>query len=212
MANGFKQNVPPNLLQLYEVHDFGHASAILAKDFQAEYGELCSALAAFRIKKSMILAAGGNESGIPKAFSSLLRPLDWLESKLEAELRVGDMAVSKQTHKIDYVKGRVAADFEWNSKDQTFDRDLYAFNTFFQYNKISAAVLVTRGSDLASLFRTMGSVTDRHGVTRKVSAKFGASTTHMGKLLPRLEANRQGGCPVLVFGITSKMIMEDVVG
>ncbi len=26
-------------------------------------------------------------------------------------------------HKIDYVKGRVAFDLEWNSKDQTFDRD-----------------------------------------------------------------------------------------
>src|SRR3546814_4372321 len=25
-------------------------------------------------------------------------------------------------HKIDYVKGKVAFDLEWNSKDQTFDR------------------------------------------------------------------------------------------
>lgn len=30
-------------------------------------------------------------------------------------------------HKVDYVKNRVAFDLEWNSKDQTFDRDLYAF-------------------------------------------------------------------------------------
>lgn len=28
-------------------------------------------------------------------------------------------------HKVDYVKNRVAFDVEWNSKDQTFDRDLY---------------------------------------------------------------------------------------
>src|SRR3546814_8113787 len=33
-------------------------------------------------------------------------------------------------HKIDYVKGKVAFDLEWNSKDQTFDRDLYAMNAF----------------------------------------------------------------------------------
>ena len=32
-------------------------------------------------------------------------------------------------HKIDYVKKRVAFDMEWTSKDQTFDRDLYALRT-----------------------------------------------------------------------------------
>ena len=39
--------------------------------------------------------------------------------------------------------------------------------------------------------------------------KFGASTTQMGKLLPRLNAGRNGGCPILVFGITPK-IFDDV--
>ncbi|MFP4030091.1 MAG: hypothetical protein ACOC98_08885 [Thermodesulfobacteriota bacterium] len=28
----------------------------------------------------------------------------------------------------------------------------------------------------------------------------------MGKLLPRLQAGRNGGCPVLVFGITPKLL------
>jgi len=40
-------------------------------------------------------------------------------------------------------------------------------------------------------------------------AKYGASTTQMGKLLPRLEAGRNGGCPILVFGITRKSIIEE---
>ncbi|MCQ8106105.1 hypothetical protein NP590_18500 [Methylomonas sp. SURF-2] len=35
---------------------------------------------------------------------------------------------------------------------------------------------------------------------------YGASTTQMGKLLPRLAVGRNGGCPVLVFGITTKLI------
>ena len=30
-------------------------------------------------------------------------------------------------HRIDFLNGRVALDLEWNSKDQTYDRDLYAF-------------------------------------------------------------------------------------
>ncbi|MFI5102054.1 MAG: BglII/BstYI family type II restriction endonuclease [Terriglobales bacterium] len=33
------------------------------------------------------------------------------------------------------MKGGVALDVEWNSKDQTFDRDLYAFRTFFEFGR-----------------------------------------------------------------------------
>ena len=45
-------------------------------------------------------------------------------------------------------------------------------------------------------------------VGKTVSAKYGASTTWMGKLLYRLNAGRHGGCPVLVFGITPKLIED----
>ena len=45
-------------------------------------------------------------------------------------------------HKIDYVKEKVAFDLEWNSKDQTFDRDLYAFNAFFLSGAIDAGILL----------------------------------------------------------------------
>jgi len=107
-------------------------------------------------------------------------------------------SISHGSHKVDYIKGRVAFDLEWNSKDQTFDRDLYAFRAFFEYDAISLGILVTRSNDLDPLFNTLG-----------VKAKYGASTTHMGKLLPRLIAGRNGGCPVLVFGITQKLIQEN---
>jgi hypothetical protein len=49
-------------------------------------------------------------------------------------------------HKIDYVKGKTAFDMEWNSKDQTFDRDLYAMAAFFQSGAIDVGVLVTRSA------------------------------------------------------------------
>jgi hypothetical protein len=39
-------------------------------------------------------------------------------------------------------------------------------------------------------------------------SKYGASTTWMGKLLYRLNAGRNGGCPVLVFGITPKCVSD----
>lgn len=100
------------------------------------------------------------------------------------------------THKVDYVKGRVAFDLEWNSKDQTFDRDLYAFRAFFDYDAISLGILVTRSNKLDPIFRDLG-----------LMHKYGASTTHIGKLLGRLKAGRNGGCPVLAFGITPKLLI-----
>jgi hypothetical protein len=44
---------------------------------------------------------------------------------------------------------------------------------------------------------------------KKVANKYGASTTHMEKLLPRLEGGSGGGCPILVFGITKAKYVED---
>jgi hypothetical protein len=190
-------NVPADLRDLYDVRDYRHAAAILATEFPGEYDELCEALRQFRVTEAQILAPGGNESEIPKAMSKILRPLGWLEGKLRATLMVDDQSIQSDSHKIDYLKGRVAFDMEWNSKDQTFDRDLYAFRVFFEYNKISVGVLLTRGLGLNDVFRRLG-----------VMSKYGASTTHMGKLLPRLESGRAGGCPLLVVGITPKGIVR----
>lgn len=96
---------------------------------------------------------------------------------------VDDKVVSSDTHRIDYGKGRVALDLEWNSRDQTFDRDLYAFRTFFEFGKISVAALITRSEQLNEVFTRLN-----------VMPKYGASTTHLGKLWPRLDASRHGGC------------------
>ncbi|MFU0505829.1 BglII/BstYI family type II restriction endonuclease [Pseudaminobacter sp. NGMCC 1.201702] len=98
---------------------------------------------------------------------------------------------------MDYVKNKVAFDLEWNSEDQTFDRDLYAFDAFYQAGAIDAAVLLTRSKDMNDVFRALG-----------IMSKYGASTTWMGKLLYRLNAGRNGGCPVLAIGIKPKCIED----
>ncbi len=189
--------IPSDISENYEIKDFRHAAAILAHEFPAEFDELCEALRKFKITKTDICKPGGNESTIPKKMSAILRPLGWEEKKLQARMIADDIEVHQDTHKVDYLKGRVAFDLEWNSKDQTFDRDLFAFRTFFEYDRISVGVLVTRSNDLDMLFEELG-----------VKKKYGASTTHMNKLLPRLKAGRNGGCPVLVFGITQKLVSE----
>jgi CRISPR-associated protein Csd2 len=193
----------------YEFHDHQHAIAILTLDFPELLTDICDVLLAFRIGIEHIKKAGGNESQIPKTLSEQLRPLGWEERKLSAELVVDGESVSADTHKIDYVKGQVAFDLEWNSKDQTFDRDLYAFRAFFDYHKIAVAVLLTRATSLNEVFRNLGTYTDP--VTSKEKtylAKYGASTTHLDQLLRRLRAGRSGGCPILALGITPKQITQ----
>lgn len=205
----WEEHIPPDIAELYEIHDYKHAAAILASEFPKEFNELCEALRKFRFTVEDIKLAGGNESLIPKKYSKILNPMGWAEGNLKAKLVIDDQEISLDTHKVDYIKGRVAFDLEWNSKDQTFDRDLYAFRAFYEYDKISLGVLVTRSNDLDKLFDSLGSYTDKNGEVRKYKAKYGASTTHMGKLLPRLKSGRNGGCPVLVFGITRKLVTSE---
>jgi len=192
----WKDYIPAEISELYEVHDYRHAAALLSCEFPDLFEEICSALMRFRFRLEDVMESGGNESKIPKHMSALLRPLGWVEGKLTAKMVVDGRELSPDTHKIDYVKGRVAFDLEWNSKDQTFDRDLYAFKAFFDYDRISLGVLVTRSTmSLTPWFKQLG-----------IQGKYGASTTHMNKLMPRLEAGRSGGCPVLVFGITKALL------
>ena len=219
---------------LYDVYSYRHAAAILANSFPAELAEIEAALLAFRITTRDIGTPGGNESDMPKKFSRTLRPVGWVESRIQGDLlvrmqeydelflpsgKVKKVKRSESTprmienfidgHKIDYVKGRVAFDLEWNSKDQTFDRDLYALRAFHECGLISAGVMVTRSEKLNPVFDVVPQLNKAgEEVGKTVRAKYGASTTWMGKLLYRLNAGRHGGCPVLVFGITPTLFED----
>ena len=205
------QHLPEAIYSLYEVHNFRHAAEVLSTSCPNEFEELCAALAAFRLTIADITAPGGNESTIPKLVAKLLRPHGWYETRIRGDLVVTiethtDLGLEKAEHridnfldghKVDFVKNGVAFDLEWNSKDQTFDRDLYAFRAFHEAGVISAAVLLTRSASLNPVFKRLG-----------VLSKYGASTTWMGKLLYRMNAGRNGGCPVLVLGITPNLIED----
>lgn len=104
-------------------------------------------------------------------------------------------------HNIDFIKGRVAFDLEWNSKDQTFDRDLLAMRTYFDCGLIDVGVIVTRSKELNDVFKL---ITDSSG--KSLMPKYGASTTWLGKLEYRLKSRRNGGCPILAIGIRKTCI------
>lgn len=235
-----QQCISPEVLSLYDVYSFRHAASILKHSFPTELSEIENALLNFRITTFDIAKPGGNESDLPKRISSFLRPCDWYETRVQGDLLVRVTEQSEEFlpngkikkhllpakesivlenyidgHKIDYVKGRVAFDMEWNSKDQTFDRDLYAFRMFHECGIISAAILLTRSEKLNEVFNILparkkdGSVeVDSNNNPRMCKSKYGASTTWMGKLLYRLNAGRHGGCPVLVIGICPDIITD----
>ena len=87
--------------------------------------------------------------------------------------------------------------------------DVYALRAFHDCGLISAGVMVTRSASLNPVFEVVPQLNKAgEPVGKTVRAKYGASTTWMGKLLYRLNAGRHGGCPVLVFGITPKLITD----
>lgn len=204
------------LFDKFEFQNYGHALEILSEAFPDEWNEIQDSLEQLSISVDELKAAGGNETEIPKKFDSVLYPLGWRELKITGDLlvkiyprranqrgRFADTPINEKTiegyidgHNIDFVKGKVAFDLEWNSKDQTFDRDLLAMRTYFDCGLIEVGVIVTRAENLNDVFR---SVTDDNG--RPLIAKYGASTTWLGKLESRLRSRRNGGCPILAIGI-----------
>lgn len=205
--------LPDTIRSRYELYNFSSAVEIMSQTHTEAFAEIIETLDKFQIELSDILEKGGNESKVPKKLSALLRPLDWKETEISGDLVIrlleGKMRKTPcrefrltdfiSGHKIDYVKGEVAIDLEWNSKDQTFDRDLYAFRTFFECGVISCGVIITRSEKLNVVFDFLGN---------EVKKKYGASTTWMGKLLPRIHARRHGGCPLFVVGITPETISD----
>lgn len=80
--------IPADIRELYEVHSYRHAAAILANSAVQELNEIFAALRAFRLTREMITIGGGNESAIPKEFSKLLRPSGWFETRIHGDLLV----------------------------------------------------------------------------------------------------------------------------
>ena len=208
----WEELIPETIKDKYEIHNFNHAVEILYQAYPTEFQELLDALDNFTLSVEDVIVGGGNESSVPKKLSGKLHPKGWKEIKITGDLlvKLHQRSPSRTEeimirdfiagHNIDYVKNKIAVDLEWNSKDQTFDRDLYALRSFYECGIISCGVIITRSEQMNAVF-----------VRLNIMKKYGASTTWMGKLLPRLHAGRHGGCPLLVIGITPKLIdnLED---
>lgn len=190
--------LPDYILENYEVYEWKHACAILKEDFPNEWNDILEVLSSFRLKKSYITNPGGRKSQVSEFIDSFLYERNWTEKEFQTKVVVDDLSIDTPTHKVDCFRNRVAVEIEWNNKDPFFDRDLNNFRLLFDLRAISIGVIITRCDDLQDIFNELGR-----------GSSFGASTTHINKLLPRIEGGGGAGCPILVFGIKKNLYCED---
>lgn len=189
--------LPKKIRNKYEVYEWKHACAILKNDFPKEWKDIIELLGNFRLCKSWITEAGGRKSKVSDSIDNFLYERGWVEKEFATSVKVDEHLMDSPTHKVDCFKNGIALEIEWNNKDPFFDRDLNNFRLLFDLRAISVGVIITRCDHLQEIFVKL----DR-------GASYGASTTHMSKLLSRIEGGSGAGCPILVIGITNKLYDE----
>lgn len=183
----------------YQCAEWRHACAVLSGDFPQEWADLLEVLHEFRLFRSEIETPGKNRGPIAQRLDNHFYSLGWRERSFATAIRVDDVEKESPTHKVDNFKNGVACDVEWNNKDPFYDRDLNNYRLLFDLRAVSVGVIITRATHLQEIFKALGK-----------GASYGASTTHMGKLVPRLEGGSGGGCPILALGMKRELYVDDV--
>ena len=182
--------IPDELRRRYTLAERGHATAILAADFQEELADIVGCLRAFRLKRSDILRPGGGRSQIPITIDGFLNERGWREKAFDIKITVDGQPVPIPTHKIDNFKNRIGVEVEWNNKTAFYDRDLNNFRLLNELKVLSVGIIVTRVTALQELFVQLGKGTS-----------YGASTTHWDKLIPKIDGGGASQCPLLLVGM-----------
>lgn len=190
--------IPQEIRNRYEVYEWKHACAILKGDFPNEWYDIMELLQQFTLCKSWLTEGGGRKSNVSDSIDRFLYDKGWIEKDFSTSIKVDNKVMDSPTHKVDCYKNKIAVEIEWNNKDPFYDRDLNNFRLLFDLRAISVGVIITRTDELQEIFNNLGR-----------GKSYGASTTHMSKLLPRIEGGGGAGCPLLVFGIKKEPYNED---
>lgn len=182
----------------FEVHEWRNAAAILQEVKPTEWDDMLTMLRAFVLRKSWIVEGGGRKTKLSQWVDSFLGDRGWVETGFATAVVVDGNQRDSPTHKVDCFKNGVGLEIEWNNKDPFYDRDLNNFRLLFDLRVIEVGVILTRCDELQEVFVAL----DR-------GKSYGASTTHMSKLLPRIEGGSGGGCPLIVFGIRKVLYDPD---
>ena len=197
MAN--RSKVPADILERYYVQEWRHGITILSSVYQKEWKDILETLREFRLLRSAILEPGGSKSpNISSKIDGALYARGWKEKSFDTKITVDEVPHPSPTHAVDCFKNRVALEMEWNNKDPFFDRDLNNFRLLFDLRVIDVGVIVTRATELQTIFKALGK-----------GSSYGNSTTHFAKLLPRIEGGGGGGCTIVAFAIKKECYVDD---
>ncbi|MEY2116489.1 MULTISPECIES: BglII/BstYI family type II restriction endonuclease [Rhodanobacter] len=195
-----------------------YADVILRKAFPARSDDLIVALNQFAPTLDELRSGGGGRTVFVKRFDDSLAAMKDQEQtvwgkqniSISKELALDGTTLKKvrtRGHEIDmFGKGSVdnplpgiAVEMEWNNKDPFFDRDLLSFQALHKEGVIAIGVIITRGPELQALIGNTIQSRDR-------GCKYGQSSTHWDKLLPRVNLGGGGECPLLLVGIEPERV------
>nr|WP_306270841.1 BglII/BstYI family type II restriction endonuclease [Ornithinimicrobium sp. HY1793] len=178
--------------------------------FPARFDDLWLTLENYSIGADELVAGGGNRAGHTARFDASLQRFGWGKRNITIEKFVDGRPIHRtRGHEIDMFGAGpggapdpypgVGVEMEWNNKDPFFDRDLLNFQALHREGALAVGVIVTRGPDLQQIIGPT-----IYGTSR--SPKFGRSTTHWDKLVPRVELGGGGECPLILIGIQPERI------
>lgn len=200
--------VKPSVEDLPEGYRYGvtrYADLILREAFPDRYRDLLAVLTEFQIDIDELTRGGGGRATHTIRFDSLLQSRGWGKRNISIAKLIDDRMIhSTRGHEIDMfgvgsedeAYPGIAVEMEWNNKDPFFDRDLLNFAALHREGALAVGVIVTRGPTLQ---RIVGSVIKTGKTSRNM--KYGTSSTHWDKIIPRINLGGGGECPIMVIGI-----------
>lgn len=195
----------PTVTGLPDGYSYGvtrYADLILSEAFPERFADLVVALSSFDATYGELEAGGGNRTPFVARFDGQLGQRGWGKRTITIGKTIDEVSISAvRGHEIDmFATGAdgaypgIAVEMEWNNKDPFFDRDLLNFQALHREGVLAVGVIVTRGPTLQPIIKNA-----IRGITGGV--KYGESTTHWNKLVPRVNLGGGGECPLLLVGI-----------
>ncbi len=187
-----------------------YADLILREAFPERFAQLVEVLEGYRIDLDELTTGGGGRASHTARFDATLAAHGWGKRNISIS-RLIDGKVIHETpgHEIDmFAELRaddpypgIGVEMEWNNKDPFYDRDLLNFQALHHEGALAVGVIVTRGPRLQELIGPTIKTGKDSG-----STKFGQSSTHWNKLIPRVNLGGGGECPLLLIGIEPERI------
>jgi hypothetical protein len=82
------QLLPARLREKFQIEERVHACAVLKTDFPNEFRDIVDCLDAFHLKRSEVIAKGGNKTEIAKGIDHFLNDRGWEEKQFDTRVVV----------------------------------------------------------------------------------------------------------------------------